>query len=211
MIQKLIKWAFSHPTVVVLIMLGISIVCIIGLLNSNSKYKELYNRELQNVAAYQTSNSNLRKDAIEYQMTIKELRASKDTLDAKILSVIDGLKIKDKNITNVYYQEKLIEKHDTLRFSDTIFVPNVKIDTTLADAWYSLKLNLEYPSKVSVSPKFRSEQYAIFNTKKEYVNKRSKWFFIRWFQKKYDVTEVKVVEKSPYVTNKEQKFINIVK
>ena len=209
--MKTIKWLLNHPVVFIVILLGISILCIIYLLNSNAKYKELYTKGLQNVMAYQAANSDLKNDIIEFQMSINDLKASRDSIDKKILEEVESLKIKEKNITHVQYQTKEIYKTDTIDLTDTIFVPQAKVDTTIADDWYNLNLKLNYPSSIVVTPKFKSEQYIVTHNKKEYVNKRSKWFFIRWFQKKQWVTEIKVVEKSPYVINKENKFINIVK
>jgi hypothetical protein len=209
--MKVIKWLLNHPIVFITILLGISIVCIIYLLNSNARYKELYVKGLQNVMAYQAINSDLKNDIVEFQMSIKDLKASRDSIDRKILNEVKALKIKDKNITHIQYQTKEIFKTDTITLPDTIFIPEAKVDTSITDNWYSLNLKLNYPSSIIATPKFKSEQYVVTHNKKEYVNKRSKWFFIRWFQKKQWVTEIKVIEKSPYVINKESRFINIVK
>ena len=209
--MKIIKWLLNHPLVFITILLGISILCIIYLLNTNAKYKELYNRGVQNIMAYQATNSGLRDNTVEFQMTIKELKASKDSLDKKLLEEIKNLKLKEKNVTHIQYQTKEIYKTDTIDLIDTIFVPEAKVDTTIADDWYKLNVQLNYPSSIIVTPTFKSEQYIVTYNKKEYVNKRSKWFFIRWFQKKQWVSEIKIVEKNPYILNKENKFINIVK
>ena len=209
--MKIIKWLLNHPVVFIVILLGISILCIIYLLNSNAKYKELYNRELQNVIAYQQENSNLSQNAVEYQMTIGQLKGSVDSIDIKILEAVKDTKIKEKEITKIQYQDREVIKTDTVLLEDTIFVDSTHIDTTLCDEWYKLNLKLDYPSRIIASPTFKSEQYVIFHNVKKYVNKRSKWFFIRWFQKKYWTTEITLIEKSPYITDKEKKFINIVK
>jgi hypothetical protein len=94
---------------------------------------------------------------------------------------------------------------------DTIFVPETHLDTLLKDQWYSLRLQLDYPATIVASPSFTSEQFVVINTKKEYNNPPSKIFFIRWFQKKHQVVEVNIEEKSPYITNKKSKFIKILK
>lgn len=176
-----------------------------------AKYKELYSKELQNVEAYRASNSGLEEDIREYAMSIDDLRASKDSLDKKLANTIDQLKIKDKNIEYLQYQVKTIQKTDTIALVDTIFVPETNLDTLLKDKWYSLRLQLNYPSTIVASPSFTSEQHVVINTKKEYNKTPSKIFFIRWFQKKHTVVEVNVEEKSPYITNKENKFIKILK
>ena len=179
--------------------------------NELKKYKDLYTKELQNVEAYRVSNSGLEGNIRQYQMTISDLRLSKDSIDRKLSDVIDELKIKDKKVEYLQYQTKTIHKTDTVQLQDTILVPEAHVDTVLGDKWYQLKLELNYPSTIIASPTFNSEQYVVINTKKEYVKKPSKLFFIRWFQKKYTVVEVNVEEKSPYITNKENKFIKIIK
>ena len=179
--------------------------------NELAKYKRLYDKELQNVEAYQAANSGLEGNIRQYQMTMNDLRASRDSLDRKLIEVVESLKIKDKKIEYLQYQAKTIHKTDTIQIADTIFVPEAHIDTLIGDKWYNLRLKLDYPSTIVASPAFNSEQYVVINTKREYVKKPSKLFFIRWFQRRHTVVEVNVEEKSPYITNKENKFIKIVK
>lgn len=175
------------------------------------KYKGLYAKELQNVAAYRMSNSDLEGKVLQYQMTIDDLRTSKDSIDNKLINVLKELNIKGKKVEYLQYQTETIHTTDTIIMPDTILVPDVHIDTILGDPWYNLSLQLDYPSSIKVSPSFNSEQYAIIHTKKEYNKPPSKLFFIRWFQKKHTVVEVDIKERSPYVTHKENKFIKIVK
>lgn len=191
------------------------VLTIVGLLQYQrseiQKYKELYNKELQNVEAYRVSNSGLEGEIREYKMTMDDLRSSKDSIDKKLAKMVDELKIKDKRIEYLQYQTSQASKTDTVKLSDTIFVNNLKVDTLMGDQWYRLRLQLSYPSTVVITPTFNSEKYVIINTKKEYNKTPSKIFFIRWFQKKYTVIEVNVEEKSPYIVNKENKFIKILK
>ena len=175
------------------------------------KYKSLYDKELQNVDAYRAQNSGLEDEIREFKMTMDDLRASRDSVDRKIADMIDELKVKDKKIEYLQYQTKVIYKTDTINTSDTILVPEAHVDTIIGDKWYNLRLKLNYPSTIIASPTFNSEQYVVINSKKEYNKTPSKLFFIRWFQKKHTVVEVNVVEKSPYITNKENKFIKILK
>ena len=51
------------------------------------KYKELYNKELQNVEAYRQSNAGLEGEIREYKMTMDDLRSSKDSIDRKLVGV----------------------------------------------------------------------------------------------------------------------------
>lgn len=176
-----------------------------------SKYKELYNKELQNVEAYRVSNSGLEGEIRQYQMTMDDLRASKDSLDMKLVEAVNGLKVKDKYIESLQYQSTVAHKTDTISLKDTIFVQKLSVDTVIQDDWYRLQLGLRYPSSIIVSPTFNSEKTIIVNSKKVYNKTPSKIFFIRWFQKKYNVIEVNIEEKSPYITNKSQKFIKVIK
>ena len=176
-----------------------------------TRYKTLYQQELQNVEAYQAKNSGLEELNRQYVMTMDDLRSSKDSLDMKIANMVDELKIKDSKIEYLQYQTKVVHSTDTVQMPDTIFVPETHIDTTIQDDWYKLKLRLDYPSSLVVSPTFNSEQYVVINSKKEYNKKPSKIFFIRWFQKKHTVVEVNIEEKSPYIVNKENKFIKVIK
>lgn len=177
------------------------------------KYEELYNRELANVEAYEQKNAGLEGEIREFRYTIDELRASKDSINQKLLEASDELKIKDKNIKYLQYQASVMQKTDTIVLKgDTIFREKaVPVDTTIGDNWYNMNLKLQFPSTIVVSPTFRSEKYIIVHNRKEYNKKPSKIFFIRWFQKKHWVTEVTVVEKNPYVTDREQKYIEITK
>lgn len=176
-----------------------------------NKYKAAYLKELQNVEAYRASNSSLQNEVLEYKMTVGDLRTSKDSIDNKLAQVIDELKLKDKKIEYLQYQTKTIYKTDTLQLSDTLFIPTAHVDTTLGDKWYTLGLKLDYPSTIVVTPKFNTEQYVVISNKKEFNKTPSKVFFIRWFQKKHQVVVVNIEEKSPYVTNKESKFIKVLK
>lgn len=175
-------------------------------------YKNLYSKEYNNVKAYEQRNSLLNGQIREFKYSMDELRSSKDSIQEKLINVIDSLKIKDKNIKYLQYESTVIHKTDTLVIKgDTIFKDlTTNIDTVIGDAWYNLKLKLQYPSTIITTPTFYSEKYVIINTHKEYNKKPSKIFFIRWFQKKHTVVTVDVVEKNPYINSKENRFINIV-
>lgn len=173
------------------------------------KYRSLYEKELQNVNAYQTANSGLEGVIREYRMTIGELYASRDSLDVKLVSTMQNLKIANSKIRNLQYQLSQAAKTDTIVMHDTIFMPDVCIDTTVGDKWYNIRLQMEYPSTIVTSPVFNSEQFVFISNKKEYVGGKSKCFFINWFKKTYTVTEVRTEEKNPYIKVIQQKFIKI--
>jgi len=190
----------------------LSAVVIISLQhNLINKYKEMYNKEVQNVEAYKVSNSEYKDKGLQYQMTISELEASRDSIDRKLYAALKELKVKPKTVEAIHYITSTATKTDTVTLKDTIFRNATNIDTIIGDKWYTLNLGLHYPSYIRVSPTFSSEKTVVVYTKKEYVNKPSKIFFIRWFQKKRKVVEVIVEEKNPYINSESSKFIKIVK
>lgn len=175
------------------------------------KYKTLYNKERQNVEAYENLNSSLNEDIKEFQLTIDELKNSKDSINQKLNRQIKEKKLKEKNVQSIQYITSIGHKVDTIVLVDTIFKEPIAIDTILGDEWYNIKLGLKYPSTIITEPAFKSEKYVIIHTKKEYDKKPSKIFFIRWFQKKHTSVIVDVEEKSPYIENKESRFVKIIK
>lgn len=173
------------------------------------KYEKLYNAERENVEAYQTDNSRLNGEIRQYKMTVDDLYASMDSIDQKLVSTMEELKLSNKKIKELQYQSGYASRIDTVNCIDTIFVENTDLDTTYGDEWYNMHLQLRYPSTIITEPTFNSEQYIYIYNKKVYNKKPSKIFFIRWFQKKHWVTDVKVEEKSPYIKTTKQKFIKV--
>jgi len=54
-------------------------------------------------------------------------------------------------------------KTDTLTLNgDTIFKDKtVKVDTLMGDAWYNIRVKLQYPATIVTTPTFKSEKYVI--------------------------------------------------
>lgn len=180
----------------------------------NNRINEL-NREVAtavtNIKAYELENSALKDDTIEFQYTIDQLNYSKDSLNQRINELRKDLKVKDKDIQKLQYMVSENQKRDSIIFvHDTLFKENVKVDTTLADDWSKLYLQLEYPNTVVADYSFRNESLVTTYLKNETVNPPHKCAFIRWFQKKHKVIHVEVNEQNPYCEIKEQKFINII-
>lgn len=195
--------------IAVAVLMAVLMASVIILWQSKGKYKDLYEKELQNVNAYQISNSGLEGEIRQYRLTIDELYDSKDSIDRKLVATMQELDITKSKIKNLQYQLKVATRTDTITLHDTIFERQVDIDTTLGDQWYNLRLQLQYPSTVITTPSFKSEQYVYIYNRKEYVGGKSKWFFINWFKKKYTVTDVKIEEENPYIKTLNQKFIEI--
>lgn len=178
----------------------------------NKKLKEDLLLSKNNEKALILDNNSLSSRNIAYQLTVDQLQYFNDSIINKLDSVRRELKIKDDNIKQMQYILSETSKKDTIIFTDTIFINDaVNIDTIIGDAWYTLNLGLYYPNKITVNPTFTSEKYIITSYKKETINPPKKCKFLRMFQKKHKVIEVEVVENSPYINNKKQKFIEIIK
>ena len=147
----------------------------------------------------------------ELQLNIEQLKYSNNITLDKLNKVRKELNIKDKELQKLQYQLSISNKTDTVVYRDTIFKEGIKLDTLIKDNWYSLDINLEYPSTIIVNPKFKSEKYVVTSVKKEIIGTPKKCWLGRIFQKKHNVVRVEVVEKSPYIETKEQIFINIDK
>ena len=146
----------------------------------------------------------------ELQLNIEQLKYSNNITLDKLNKVRKELNIKDKELQKLQYQLSISNKTDTVIYRDTIFKEGIKLDTLIKDDWYSLNLDLEYPSTIIVNPKFKSEKYVVTSLKKEIKGTPKKCWLGRIFQKKHNVIRVEVVEKSPYIETKEQVFINII-
>lgn len=195
---------------------AILILCMIGTITFQSSRIDSLKEDLSiskaNEKALFADNDSLNSRGRTLQLTVEQLNYINDSIIVKMNEVRKELKIKDKNIKELEYQLSEAKKTDTLIFRDTLFRnPELKIDTTLRDKWYSLNLKLEYPSTVITSPKFISEKYVIQSLKKETINPPKKCWIGRLFQKKHTILETEIIEKSPYIINKQSKYIKIIK
>ena len=182
------------------------------LYTNNKKLKEEISISMSNQKAFIAENSSLKEDNRVFKFTIEQLNHYNDSILEKMNEVRKELKIKDKDLKQMQYLLSEAQKKDTIVFRDTLFrEPTLKIDTLLGDRWYQMKLELRYPSTIITEPKFVSEKYVIVDYKKETINPPKKCAIARWFQKKHKVVEVEVVEKNPYIENKQQRFIEIVR
>ena len=182
------------------------------LYTNNQKLKEEISISISNQKAFIAENSSLKKENRVFKFTVEQLNHYNDSILQKMNEVRKELKIKDRDLKQMQYLLSEAQKQDTIIFRDTLFrEPALKIDTLLGDKWYQMKLGLRYPSTIITEPKFISEKYIIADYKKETINPPKKCTIVRWFQKKHKVIEVEVVEKNPYIENKQQRFIEIVK
>ena len=200
---------------IIRIFIGVLFLAVVSdLLTSNKKLKELQNKyeiSTNNEKILLNNNDSLKTYSDELQLTVEQLKYSNNVTLDKLNKVKEELNIKDKELQKLQYQLSVSNKTDTIIYRDTIFKEGIKLDTLIKDNWYSLDINLEYPSTIIVNPKFKSEKYVVTSVKKEIIGTPKKGWLGRIFQKKHNVVRVEVVEKSPYIETKEQIFINIDK
>ena len=208
MIQSIRKYI----NIGVVVIVGLLAISTYSLYRSNTSLKEELSISKANEKAFIVENNGLKDQNRAFQFTVEQLEYFNDSLITKMNEVRKELRIKDRDLKQMQYLLSEAQKKDTIVFRDTIFRdPLVRVDTLLGDKWYQLKLGLRYPSTIITEPKFVSEKYIIVDYRKETVDPPKKCFIARWFQKKHKVVEVEVVEKNPYIENKQQRFIEIVK
>ena len=195
----------------IVILVSLLAISTYTLYTNNQKLKEEISISMSNQKAFIAENSSLKEENRVFKFTIEQLNHYNDSILQKMNEVRKELKIKDKDLKQMQYLLSEAQKKDTIAFRDTLFrEPTLKIDTLLGDRWYQMKLGLRYPSTIITEPKFTSEKYVIMNYKRETIDPPRKCFIARWFQKKHKIVEVEVVEKNPYIENKQQRFIEIV-
>ena len=183
----------------------------IALYNNNNSLRDKLDLSISNEKAYALENSELKDNQIMFQFVIDQLEYFNDSLLLEMNNVRKELKIKDDEIKQLQYIASEAVKVDTIRLKDTVFIDNtVNIDTLIGDDWYSLRLGLKYPNLVTTNTSFKSEKFVVISNKKETINPPKKCKLARWFQKKHTVIEVEIVEKNPYIKNKQSKFIKII-
>lgn len=196
---------FTKILSIIVVILTITTIIFYNKNKQLSKNLDIYN---SNQKAFIAENASLKEEQRVFQFTIDQLNYYNDSLLQEMNNVRKELNIKDKNLNTIEYINSVINKIDTLIFRDTLFISNK--DTVLGDQWYTLNLNITYPNTIIISPKFISDKYIITSYKKETVNPPKKWWILRLFQKKHKVVRVEIVEKNPYIENKQQRFIQII-
>lgn len=196
----------------IVILVSLLAISTYTLYTNNKKLKEEISISMSNQKAFTAENSLLKEENRVFKFTIEQLNYYNDSILQRMNEVRKELKIKDRDLKQMQYLLSEAQKKDTIVLRDTLFrEPTLKIDTLLGDRWYQMKLGLRYPSTIITEPKFVSEKYVIVDYKKETINPPKKCAIARWFQKKHKVIEIEVVEKNPYIENKQQRFIEFVK
>ena len=205
MIIKYLKYGL----IIIMIILGISTYI---LYKKNKDLENDISIALTNQKAFIAENSSLKDENRVFKFTVDQLNYYNDSILQEMNNIRKSIGIKDKDLNQIQYISTEITKTDTIILKDTIFKEtNFKVDTIIGDNWYQLKLGLKYPNTIVTSPKFISDKYIIVSSKKETIDPPKKCWLLRLFQKKHTVLKVDVVEKNPYIENKQQRFIEIIK
>lgn len=204
MVSKYIKIIIA--TLIVSLSIGSYI-----LYTKNQRLQEELSVSVSNEKAFITENSSLKNENRVFKFTVEQLNYYNDSILEKMNNVRKELDIKDKDLKQMQYLLSEAQRKDSIVFRDTLFKePALNLDTIIGDKWYQMKLGLRYPSTIITEPKFTSEKYIVTSIKKETINPPKKCWLLRLFQKKHKVLEVEVVEKCPYVENKQQRFVEII-
>lgn len=196
----------------IVILISLLAVSTYTLYNRNQDLREEISVSMSNQKAFIAENSSLKEENRVFKFTVEQLDYYNDSILQKMNDVRKELKIKDDNLKQMQYLLSEAAKKDTIVFRDTLFrEPALDIDTLIGDKWYQMRLGLKYPSTITTSPKFISEKYIMMDYRKETINPPKKCWLLRLFQKKHTILEVNVIEKNPYIENKNSKFIEVIK
>ena len=196
----------------IVILMSLLAVSTYTLYNRNQDLKEEISVSMTNQKAFITENTSLKEENKAFKFTVEQLNYYNDSILQKMNDVKKELKIRDNNLKQMQYLLSVSTKKDTILFTDTIFKDKgLALDTIIGDKWYNIRLGLKYPNLIYTKPTFTSEKYIIVNKKKETINPPKKFFLFRWFQKKHTILEVNMVERNPYIENKNNRFIEIIK
>jgi len=202
----------KYSIFIIMLLMGALLISTCSLYNNNQNLRDKLSISISNEKAFIVENNGLKVQNRAFQFTVEQLEYFNDSLITKMNEVRKELEIRDRDLKQMQYLLSEAQKKDTIVFRDTLFrEPTLDIDTLVGDKWYQMRLGLKYPSTITTDPKFVSEKYIMVDYKKETINPPKKCWLLRLFQKKHKVVEVNVVEKNPYIENKQQRFIEIVK
>lgn len=195
------------------IILGYVVLVVLLVLSyrNNGKYEGMWEKAEANVKAYDNLLSGNAGNAA-FELNIAQFSSARDSVLRELDDTRKKLKVKDRNLKSVQKVSSDFSRTDTVVLQDTFLMENsAKIDTFLKDDWYQLHIKLAYPDTMIVSPSFKSEKNIIVSTRKETVNPPKKFWLFRLFQKKHRVLQVDVIEKNPYITNQNSRYVEIIK
>lgn len=165
---------------------------------------------INNIKAYAAENSGLIESNRVFKLSIEQMEYYNDSLMLEMKKIANDNGIKDRKIQALQYQLEHFAKRDTIILRDTIFRdPNFVLDTCIIDQWNKSCLHMEYPSIIALDNEYKNDKFITLNSHKEPVKPR-KWFLPRWFTRKHTVVEVLIIDKNPYVTTPQQRYIEVI-
>lgn len=189
----------------------VSLISLFGIYKQMQAIQDRYSVSMENIKAYNSEINILKDDNRAYKLSIEQLSYFNDSITLKMNDLRHSLRIKDKELKQMQYQLSHIDKTDSIFIRDTIFInPEFKLDTTMGDQWLSNRLLLEYPNKVKINTKVKSEHTLFVTSEKETINPPKKFFLFRWFQKKHQVLNIIVEENNPHIEQDKYKHIEII-
>lgn len=202
-------------TAIFIIIAGVICVLSVSLIINIKQNKSLRTQleyALTNNKAYELENSDLKDKAIKYNITIDELKHSKDSIIHKLNNARMQLKIKDRNIRELEYIAAHNTKKDSIIIRDTIFKQsNFTLDTLLKNEWASLNLHLKSPNIILAEYSFKNETVVAAVSKKETIRPSKKHWLCRLFQKKHTIIELEIIQQNPYCITDKHKYVKIIK
>ena len=114
-----------------------------------------------------------------YQLTIEQLNNNNDSLDKKLVEFKNRNHLKDSKINSLMIIVDSLNKRDTIKFRDTIFVKNLKVDTIIGDRWIKKRLHLEYPNVITIDESIYNEKNISWSNRKETIGTPKKFFLCR--------------------------------
>lgn len=206
--MKTLKSYINYIILGIIIILTIRIVTLTQAYNISEKKRIIAEN---NIKAYTDQYTKVEKNNRIFQMTISQLKVSKDSIFQELDATRKKLKIKDNKVKELQYISSTFTKVDTIKFKDTLFIDKtIKVDTLLEDNWYSLRLGVKYPSTITIVPTFKSIKNVVIHSKKETINPPKRFFLFRWFQRKHTVLNIDIIEKNPYIQKQTYRYIEVI-
>lgn len=195
------------------VLLGIgAILLFLFLLKENRYLSKKWTTAEENIKTYSELLSKTDTKNRAYKLTIDQLNYFQDSVLQELNTARKELGIRDNKLKSLQYVASSFSTTDTILIKDTLFRDQVtNIDTTITNEWYTLNVNLQYPSIITITPSFKSKKYIAVSSRRETVNPPKKFFLLRWFQKKHTVLQVDIKESSPYIKNSDNRYIEILK
>lgn len=195
---------------VILAMTIVFVLIIVGIAIQNKDLKKEIKVYDNNFKALNLENSGLKEEVIAYKFDVEQLEILNDSIIKDLNNTRKELGIKDKQLKQMQNIKTEIITKDSVFIKDTIFRDSfIKLDTTLTNKWYDIKVELQYPNRIDISSTYRTDLSVFAYSSKEILGTKKKCAIGRWFQKKTKVIRVEVKDENPYSEIKEQKFVII--